>query len=989
MKAEVEARKAKGFFALNAKVDSLAELASDLNNRIEQVRSKIGNVSPDEKNDKEWSEYTTARQALLAAAEKAIQDPRDLQDIRRRIPSTKKELLLGSSVSVTLGANNELAVTRERSLLGDRLSTLSDVGERLKKAEAADPQHQLELALDTGEDESARERLNGKTGQDLVSRRKERVAALEEYVKLLGPLVNKMRHTSGLGEETGQYDQIHRKLSEQLEISRRETQLEREKGVAARAIFYRDPSREDDLRKKYETPKAFRDEHVLLPRFVATEQAPPEPSKGGGDETPPESAAKGGQPEQPKRAPAPKPEAAPGPHPKKDGAPERAAKDAEQPKEAPEGLFASVSAAASAAVSSVSEAGNAAADAAAAALGRAAETARILVAPTEEDLLRRDVAGHPEILAVLDRTRTEGADKNRILDEARAMAKAQGVAVEPYWRGEVALAPWVGQAEARSAEERLRAPPRIIASTAVAARVLVIGEYRGKPTARGLVAAHGAVATVGARQEKTFWNRLGAELARAYAPMVVAPLAAVFVAEDAERRCNVRRLARDRHYRARGEEKTLNVLLSDELVADGARTTAILAEWGGDAHFPRRLVVMVGPGGATPHAVAFLITIESPTDRPVCYYANTGLGAKECGPLRIQTTYRWNGAKIIPLIEYARRTVLDEDDYEEYVEFLKTAPGSGFKETCVRWDAAVKDRTLTLAQYGASEGTIVSFPQRGGTCTYNCILWLVGGVLMKQDAAVEAEKAMKVRGMRHLAAFRPADLRDLARRDYRDHRRRTREPRRRGDRDRVYSRVLAHGAARARRRQRLLGARRERDRRDRGRRERRRAVERRRDADRDGGRARDRREPAPRVVHARRRDLDGARVKRRADVRRAAEPRRRRARRERHEGARDTAKRRRLRDALEAEIGNNVGRGRNRGLDDHGTRRGHTDRAVHAQLTDAEWEIDSGAHERRISESADRAEEPACADPNSDRGNQTPKLPETSKKHKNTKSQIG
>ena len=37
--------------------------------------------------------------------------------------------------------------------------------------------------------------------------------------------------------------------------------------------------------------------------------------------------------------------------------------------------------------------------------------------------------------------------------------------------------------------------------------------------------------------------------------------------------------------------------------------------------------------------------------------------------------------------------------------------------------------------------------------------------------------------------------------------------------------------------------------------------------------------------------------------------------------------------------------------------------AGHDGLTDAEWEIDSGAHERRISESADRAEEPACVDP--------------------------
>lgn len=63
--------------------------------------------------------------------------------------------------------------------------------------------------------------------------------------------------------------------------------------------------------------------------------------------------------------------------------------------------------------------------------------------------------------------------------------------------------------------------------------------------------------------------------------------------------------------------------------------------------------------------------------------------------------------------------------------------------------------------------------------------------------------------------------------------------------------------------------------------------------------------------------------------------------------------------------------------------------ASHDGLTDAEWEIDSGAHERRISESADRAEEPACADPNSDRGNQPLNLAETSKKHTNIFSKIG
>ena len=203
--------------------------------------------------------------------------------------------------------------------------------------------------------------------------------------------------------------------------------------------------------------------------------------------------------------------------------------------------------------------------------------------------------------------------------------------------------------------------------------------------------------------------------------------------------------------------KSLDKLLSAELARDsnGTLTASILEEWGKDTPYPQRLLVVVGPRGATPHAVAFLFTREGPTDEPTCYYANTGLGAKKCGPSLIQTTRRWNGAKIIPLIEYARRTVFTNDEFSKYIEFLEEAPGSGFIDACPLWDASVNDRMLSLAQYAESGGAIVSFPQRGGTCAYNCILWLVGGVLMKKDAAVGAERSMKLRGMRHLAAYRP------------------------------------------------------------------------------------------------------------------------------------------------------------------------------------------------------------------------------------------
>ena len=545
-KKEAGERKAKGFFVLKLdqkKRGALNASATKLNETIATLKENIEAWDPDGKIDPNgalWRQYIAAREGFLAAARNAT-DQKDLDDITSRLPRTPKDLFLASSVGVSLGDNSELAVTRERALLGDDLGNLDKLGEKLKEAAAADPQHQLELALETGLEpkiQAARTELEkvvsrNNPGAELRRLRYERVAALQEYISMLGKTTMKMEDTNGLSDEAARYASAHKNLLKQLEISKIVTRLERQNvgGRSWNDLFSEDFSgtREYELERRnvHERPKDFPDEHVLVPRYVAKEQAPPEPSKE------PQPNGRGAGPNDGRE---PKPESAPGPPPKKDGAPESAAKDAGPSKQAPEGLFA----AASAAVSSVGEAGNAAvssarsaAETAAAALGRAAETARILVAPTEEDLLRRDVAGHPEILAVLDRTRTEGADKNRILDEARAMAKKQGVAVEPYWRGEVALAPWVSQAEARSAEERLRAPPRIIASTAVAARVLVIGEYRGKRTARGLVAAHGAVATVGARQEKTFWSRLGAELASAYAPMVVAPLAAVFVAEDA------------------------------------------------------------------------------------------------------------------------------------------------------------------------------------------------------------------------------------------------------------------------------------------------------------------------------------------------------------------------------------------------------------------------------------------------------------------------
>ena len=98
----------------------------------------------------------------------------------------------------------------------------------------------------------------------------------------------------------------------------------------------------------------------------------------------------------------------------------------------------------------------------------------------------------------------------------------------------MALAPWVDAKKAAETEARLRSA-HVRASLEVGPRVLVIGTYKGLPTKRGAVAvhSHGAVASVGAKQDPQFWRALEANISRAYAPMVVAPLAAVVVADAA------------------------------------------------------------------------------------------------------------------------------------------------------------------------------------------------------------------------------------------------------------------------------------------------------------------------------------------------------------------------------------------------------------------------------------------------------------------------
>jgi hypothetical protein len=504
--------------------------------------------------------YNAARAELLAAAGEVLPKS-DLDAIAGRIPDNKDDLFLERGVRVFVN-NNELAVTPELPVLGDDLNKLEELGRNLQMAAEADMQHQVEVQKEKGTNGNrALVELNEQaTGEQLLKQRQARVAALKSYIGEVSRIQQTLDETPGLRNQARRFQSLLSTLSDQEDISRHYTELEKGKGAIPGlsvwdflpGLGYNRVTREEYLAKsgKGKDAKSHLDDHVLFTKMRVGDKAPPpkqEPSggasgdqSGGAPSSEPDPSPNAANPEMPPNAGAnqgtsPNAGANQGPAPPPGAKP---SVETEQPKAqgsstAPNaGLFAGVSDAANAAVAGVSDAAKAAAEA----LGSAAETARIFVAPTEEDLLRRDVAGNTEILEVLEKlkgTKGKPEETNRVLDRARALAKAKGIEVTPFWRGKVALAPWVSEADARETGERQRALPRVIASTAVPARVLVIGEYRGKPTARGLIAAHGAVATCAARQEKAFWRELKTELARAYAPMVVAPLAAVFVAEDA------------------------------------------------------------------------------------------------------------------------------------------------------------------------------------------------------------------------------------------------------------------------------------------------------------------------------------------------------------------------------------------------------------------------------------------------------------------------
>jgi hypothetical protein len=164
-------------------------------------------------------------------------------------------------------------------------------------------------------------------------------------------------------------------------------------------------------------------------------------------------------------------------------------------------------------------------------------------------------------------------------------------------------------------------------------------------------------------------------------------------------------------------------------------------------------VVVVGPQGSSPHAVAFLVTEES--GGRACYYANTGLGAEPFGSA-IRTTLKWTGDTILAFVEFARTHALSDAQWTTLVRYIKLhVPGYDYGYRT--WRPVVRDKLLTFAQYENVGGQIVAFAQRGATCSYNCVLWLIGGVLLSQEDALGAEKTMKRRAVGALAAYDGAD----------------------------------------------------------------------------------------------------------------------------------------------------------------------------------------------------------------------------------------
>jgi hypothetical protein len=191
----------------------------------------------------------------------------------------------------------------------------------------------------------------------------------------------------------------------------------------------------------------------------------------------------------------------------------------------------------------------------------------------------------------------------------------------------------------------------------------------------------------------------------------------------------------------------------EELGAVEHDSAAIMRSWG-----PPPYIIALGPVGKSPHAVAFLVELTG--EDITVHYSNTGLGTVRANK-GVAVVIRLNGAQdqLVPLIEFGRRSQFVKRTYQIFAEYVIARYGGPLPE----WDGRVHDRHIATAQYAEAEagGSIVSFPQRGGTCTYGSILWLIGPVMLaNRERARDAEFAMKRSGILFLAEARPEELRD-------------------------------------------------------------------------------------------------------------------------------------------------------------------------------------------------------------------------------------
>ena len=481
--------------ASESEKEMINELAKDLNQRIADAgeaafRGKKGNVS---------AAFVEARAKFIEAA--GAGNAALKSELEALIPGTTRELLLSRSARVDLKTGTP-TVSVAPALLEEALKRHAEKKDALERASNADPVHQWNVARDAGVAPGVAAGVAAGVRPTPAPKEADaRVSALNDYTYSLGEV--KDRLDSFVNADTSADAGVRWTLDD---IAASYTRLQNQHDVESKSF---ETTRNEAAAKHgwkidAANPGSYPDKHETVDLGIE----PRAPAPGGA------------APAAPAAPVAPAAPAAPAPAAT---AYARFESGLGAVGSAASGLAAGIAGSVVGAASGVTD------------------TVVGAVAPTEERIIARDVrasgAGTVAQKAVLDvlsalKLDTPPEERLRILDQAREVALANKIALREYWRGGVALAPWVDPKQAAATEARLRSAP-VRASMEVGLRVLVIGVYKGLSTERGVVAvhAHGAVASVGATQDPGFWRALEAKISRAYAPMVVAPLAAVVVAD--------------------------------------------------------------------------------------------------------------------------------------------------------------------------------------------------------------------------------------------------------------------------------------------------------------------------------------------------------------------------------------------------------------------------------------------------------------------------